>query len=120
MQVLKQKQLEYFVAAAAKNHKRRNLTIGKVKTAVALAPGTQNTVYEVVYLEVIDPQQSTKKNKKVASQIQIKNTEKVSVDSARFHNRSCNIIILWMLSLLLFLPDKQAMLRVKWIDLLTY
>ena len=76
------KAIAEFVAAAAKNHKRRNLRIGKVKTAVAKDPGTQNVVYEVVYLEVVDPQQSTNKNKKVANQIKIKNPAKILVNSA--------------------------------------
>ena len=78
------KAIEEFVAAAAKNHKRRNLRIGKVKTAVAKDPGTQNVVYEVVYLEVVDPQQSTVKNQKVAKQIKIKNPAKILVNSARY------------------------------------
>ena len=116
------KTLDYFVAAAAKNHKRRNLTIGKVKTAVALAPGTKNTVYEVVYLEVIDPQQSTKKNKKVAKQIQIKNTEKVTVDSARFQTEAANYYTLDDLYNSQFaevsISTRQAGdIRVQWIDM---
>jgi hypothetical protein len=78
------KAIENFVAATAKNHKRRNLKIGSVKTAVAKTPGTQDVVYEVVYLEVIDPQQSTIKNQKVAKQIKIKNLDKVLVNSARY------------------------------------
>ena len=39
----------------AKNHKRKNFKLGNIKTAVAKTPGTQDIVYEVVYLEVIDP-----------------------------------------------------------------
>lgn len=44
-----------YVAAAAKNHKRKKFKLGEIKTAVAKTPGTNNVVYEVVYLEVKDP-----------------------------------------------------------------
>ena len=111
------KSLNYFAAAAAKNHKRRNLTIGKVKTAVALAPGTKNTVYEVVYLEVIDPQQSTKKNKKVANQIQIKNTDKVTVDSARYH--TVDDLYSSQFADFTVYTRQAGELKVKWIDRLS-
>ena len=79
------KAIDRFVAASAKNHKRRNLKIGNIKTAVAKTPGTQNILYEIVYLEVIDPQQSNKKNQKTVSQIKIKNNKKILVNSAKYH-----------------------------------
>ena len=47
--------IEQFVAAAAKNHKKKQFKFGEVKTAVAYEPGTKNPVYEVVYVEMIDP-----------------------------------------------------------------
>ena len=49
------KTIDHYVAAIAKNHKRKNFKLGNIKTAVAKTPGTQDIVYEVVYLEVIDP-----------------------------------------------------------------
>ena len=49
-----------FVAKSAKWHKRRNYFLGDVKTAVAKEPGTNDIIYEVVYLEVIDPQEAKK------------------------------------------------------------
>jgi len=48
-------EMKKFVAAAAKNHKKKQFKFGDVKTAVAYEPGTKNPVYEVVYVEVIDP-----------------------------------------------------------------
>ena len=54
------KNIDEYVAATAKNHKRRNYKIGDVKTAVAKDPGSNDIVYEVVYLEVIDPRDSKK------------------------------------------------------------
>lgn len=78
------KTVDHFVAAAAKNHKRKNYLIGEVKTAVAKTPGTQDVVYEVVYLDVIDPKQSTVENKKVKEKIKIKNKQKVLVNSSKY------------------------------------
>lgn len=54
------KNIDEYVAATAKNHKRRNYKIGDVKTAVAKDPGSNDVVYEIVYLEVIDPRESKK------------------------------------------------------------
>ena len=48
-------EMKNFVAAAAKNHKKKQFKFGDIKTAVAYEPGTKNPVYEVVYVEVIDP-----------------------------------------------------------------
>ena len=110
------KAVEYFVSAAAKNHKRRNLNIGKVKTAVAMTPGTRDIVYEVVYLEVIDPKQSTMKNKKVANQIKIKNPSKVLVNSSRY--TSTEDTYPGQFSELIISTRSQGDLKIKWIDLL--
>ena len=110
------KAIDRFVAAAAKNHKRRNLKIGSVKTAVAKTPGTQDVVYEVVYLEVIDPQQSTKKNQNVATQIKIKNPDKVLVNSARYTD--INDTYASDFSEVTITTREDGDVVVKWIDLL--
>ena len=47
--------LEEFYSASQKWHKKRRYRVGDIKTAVAKTPGTQNVVYEVVYLELKDP-----------------------------------------------------------------
>jgi len=47
--------IEQFVAAAAKNHKRKQYKVGELKTAIANVPGTNESVYEVIYLEINDP-----------------------------------------------------------------
>jgi len=51
--------IENFVAAAAKNHKKRKFKFGEVRTAVAYQPGTRDTVYEVIYVDIIDPLEPT-------------------------------------------------------------
>ena len=54
------KTAEYYVSAFAKNIKRKKYKLGEVKTAVAKNPGSQDVVYEVVYVEIIDPAESEK------------------------------------------------------------
>jgi len=49
------KNVQEYVAASAKNHKRKRFRFGEVKTAIARKPGTQEIIYEVVYVEIIDP-----------------------------------------------------------------
>jgi len=54
------KNIDEYVAATAKNHKRRQYHIGDIKTAIAKEPGSNDIVYEVVYLEIVDPRDSKK------------------------------------------------------------
>lgn len=62
--------IENYVAASAKNHRRKTFKFGEVKTAVAKLPGTNDIVYEVVYVEIIDPADSS--NGVVKNSINIK------------------------------------------------
>jgi len=76
------KNIAEFVAATAKNHKRKQYRIGELKSAVATTPGTRNAVYEVIYLEVIDPSDPgpgirTRKNFRIST------TTKLSTDTVR-------------------------------------
>lgn len=77
--------IDEFVAAAAKNHRRKQFRMGEVKRAVAKEPGTNNIVYEVVYIEVVDPQDSDKG--KVANNIVSKSKPKLTVDSVAYEVR---------------------------------
>ena len=74
--------VEQYVAAAATNHTRKKLKFGEVKTAVAKTPGTNDIVYEVVYLEIIDPYESA--NGDVKKQIKIKNKADQLVNSIKY------------------------------------
>jgi len=76
------KAVQEYVAAAAKNHTRKKLKFGEVKTAIAKTPGTNNIVYEVVYVEMIDPYESSKGE--VKKQIKIKNKSKQLVNSIKY------------------------------------
>ena len=44
-----------YVGAVALNHKRKQFMFGETRVAVAKDPGTNNVLYEVVYVELIDP-----------------------------------------------------------------
>jgi hypothetical protein len=77
------KDISNYVGALSKNAKRKRLTFGAVKTAVAKTPGTNDVVYEVVYLEVKDKQQSNTQQK-TKKQITIKNKEKVLINSSKY------------------------------------
>lgn len=54
--------IDRYVAASAKNHRRKTFQFGDVRNAVAKRPGTNDIVYEVVYVEVIDPDDSNRGN----------------------------------------------------------
>lgn len=72
------KNVENYVAAAAKHTSRKTLKILDVKKAIAQEPGTNNEIYEVVYLDVYDPYE---KSSKVSDTVKVRNTEKITVDS---------------------------------------
>ncbi len=71
-----------FAAAAAKNHKRRRYNTGDVKRAVAKRPGTDEIVYEVVYLEVIDPAEPT--DGTAQKRFKINNKQRITADSSGY------------------------------------
>ena len=55
---IESKHIREFVGSLSQNAKRKRYHLGKIKTAIAKTPGTQRVIYEIVYLEVIDPQVS--------------------------------------------------------------
>lgn len=76
---LETKDIENYVAASAKNHKKKRYKIGELKTAVAKNAGSNDIVYEVVYLELIDPTDGETREK-----YRISNNKEITVDSRRF------------------------------------
>lgn len=44
-----------YISAIGLNHKRKRFQFGDIKKATAIIPGTTKKVYEVVYVEMIDP-----------------------------------------------------------------
>lgn len=79
---IESKTIDQFVAAAAKNHKRKKYLLGDFKTAVAKNPGSNDIVYEVVYIEVIDPSESKKGKTRKSFEIKTKNT--ITADSIQY------------------------------------
>lgn len=73
------KETPSFVSAAAKNHKRSRYALGEVKKAIAREPGTLNTVYEVIYVEVVD--RAKPKKGKIQKDFTIRTTNRITVDS---------------------------------------
>lgn len=70
-----------YVSAIAKNHKRKSYKLGEVKKAVAKNPGSTATVYELVYIDVIDPAEST--IGKVADKLGVETGNKITIDSVK-------------------------------------
>jgi len=79
------KALNYFVAATARNHKKKNFYFGEVKTAVAKLPGTNDVVYEVVYVEIVDNKEPTKGETALSQQIRTKNP--LTIDQIKYETQ---------------------------------
>ena len=73
-----------FVAAAAKDHKRKKYILGEIKSAIAKDQCNSDTIYEVVYIDVKDPANSTVANKKTAVSFKTASKEKITVDSIQY------------------------------------
>jgi hypothetical protein len=79
---IEQKAIDLFVSAAAKNHKRKKYKLGQPTKAIAKQIGTNDAVYEVIYVPVIDPAESESgKTKKIFN---IKTKNKLTVDSVQY------------------------------------
>ena len=72
------KTINYYVAATATNHRRKRYQFGEIKTAVAKDLGTNVTLYEVIYLAMIDPQDAPTRN--VQNKITIKNNNTIKIN----------------------------------------
>jgi hypothetical protein len=70
-----------YVGAVGLNHKRKRFQFGNVNTAVAYAPGTTTPVYEVVYVEIIDPLEPDGKRLPSKLNLQTQNTT-IKTDSS--------------------------------------
>ena len=76
------KNIQSYIAAAAKNHKRKRFLLGDFKKAIAKNPGSNDVIYEVIYVEVKDPYQPD--SGKTREKYNIKNTQKITVDSIQY------------------------------------
>ena len=75
---IEQKIIDYYVAAIAKNHKKKRYKFGDLKTAVAKKEGTNEVLYEVVYVDIIDPQEPTSGSTALSYRIKSQNPIKIN------------------------------------------
>ena len=69
---IESKQAETFVQAMSRNHYFKRLNFGNVKKSIAKDPITQNIIYEVIYVEIVDP--LIKNNKSISNVIELKDS----------------------------------------------
>jgi len=79
------KEADKYVAALATNTKRKKYKLGEIKTAVAKKPGTQEIIYEVVYVDVIDPQNNYEEYNPTEKHFKIQKKRKVTVDQTSYN-----------------------------------
>lgn len=75
---IEQKTIDYFVAAIARNHKKKRFKFGELKTAVAKLEGTNEVLYEVVYVDIVDPQEPTSGTTALSYKVKTQNPVKVN------------------------------------------
>ena len=79
---IESRSLAEFTSAMATNHKRKQYKIGELKTAQAKKEGTNITLYEVIYVQVLDSQDvSVGRTRK---SFNIKTNKKITVDSVNY------------------------------------
>ena len=66
-----------FVQAMSRNHYNKRFTFGDVKSAVAKDPITQETIYEVIYVDLVD--EFEKAGKSISSTVELKDNIKSKV-----------------------------------------
>lgn len=78
---IESKTIANFVASTALNHRRKRFLFGNLKSAVAKKEGTNDVLYEVVYVEIKDPQQPTNGN--TALTVTAKNAQRLKVNQVK-------------------------------------
>jgi len=68
---IESKEISRYIAAISKNTKRKRYRIGELKKAIAKTQGTNDIVYEVVYLEILDDYETD--GKSVSKKIKLSN-----------------------------------------------
>lgn len=82
--------LEKYITAVSKNHKRKSFYFGNIKTAVAKNPGSNEIIYEVVYVEVIDRAASSKG---IVDNLNFKSNNSITIDSTTYENPNDNELL---------------------------
>lgn len=90
---IEQKTLANFVSAVAKNHKRKKFTFGDIKTAEARQPGSNDVVYELVYVELKDLQEPVQGQIPQVTKIRTKNTTLINEVDIEIKDDDSNVDI---------------------------
>jgi hypothetical protein len=70
-----------YISAIGLNHKKKRFLFGDVKISQAKTPGTMNNIYEIVYVQLIDPLEID--NKKLKPKLKLsKSYTKITVDAS--------------------------------------
>jgi hypothetical protein len=88
---IEQKRLENFVTAVAKNHKKKNFVFGDLKIAQARQPGSNDVIYELVYVELKDLQEPTAGVIDSVKNIKTKETIKINQVDIEIQDDDSNI-----------------------------
>jgi len=72
-----------FVSAVAKNSKRKKYILGDIKSAVAKETALGETIYEVIYIDVIDPANANDRLVTRSSFV-TKNSKKLTIDQLQY------------------------------------
>lgn len=79
--------------AIGRNHKPKRFKLGSLKKAVAKEEGTNNVIYEVVYIDVIDPLEIGSTTLELTEYVQSSDPTKLTVDNTNeFYNGSPSTI----------------------------
>ena len=79
---IESKEIARYVAAAGTNHRRKNYYFGEVKSAIGKMPGTNDEVYEAVYVEIIDPDDNV--NYETKEKFSTLSGKKITADSVEY------------------------------------
>ena len=82
------KAINYYVSAIAKNHKKKKFLFGEVETAVAKQRGSNDIVYEVVYVNLVDLAESN--NGETRETLKTKSGNPITVDSVKLETLNDN------------------------------
>jgi hypothetical protein len=76
------RQVSDYAIAFAKNHKRKKFKFGRIESAVAKRPGTNDVIYEIIYVNIIDP--ADKINARTKEKFTINTKRLLTVDAAHY------------------------------------
>lgn len=75
-----------YMSAMGLNHKPKRFKLGELKTAIATEPGTRNILYEVIYLDLIDPLENSKGHLPTRINVLPTNVLATADNSTEFYN----------------------------------